>query len=100
MKKSDLLKLAVLGISSASIMSSQVFADSNGSSGAKSGGQNEAKTQSHGCSNIYGPDYQPAQTSDGKTNYTSSTSTSLQPQTAPQNGAQKTLQQVQNGQWQ
>lgn len=90
MKKSDLLKLAVLGISSATMMSSQVYAQGGGSCGAH-GSSNGSGTQAHGCSAQTNPyiDQAPALKSDGTANYTSSSSSSLNQQNGGQTNGQK-----------
>ena len=84
MKKSDLLKLAVLGISSATMISSQVYAQ-NGNSSA---GSFDAIGQGTSSSTNPYMDQAPATKSDGSANYTSSTSSSLQ----QSNGGQKPSQ--------
>jgi hypothetical protein len=72
MKKSDLIKLAVLGISSATMISSQVYAQGDHSCSGSPGQDTPAK-------NTVAPTK-----SDGSANYSSNTSSSLQQPNASQ----------------
>ena len=76
MKKNDLLKLALAGISSASLFSSQVFAA--GSEGACAATSSAPGSAAHGCGAVSDKhkDTIPAVTSDGKPNYQSNSSQS------------------------
>jgi len=83
MKKSDLLKLAVLGISSATMISSQVYAQNGHSCAGSPDTKGQSTTSSHDPKDSV-HNTKP----DGSANYTSSTSSSLQ----QPNGAQKPSQ--------
>jgi hypothetical protein len=76
MKKSDLIKLAIVGVASASITSGTVFASDNSSnSGAASNGQS---TEQHKCGAGYQSpkDSVPNKKDDGTPNYTTGYSSS------------------------